>query len=79
MSHHLVEFPELVGRRIQRFMFSNNLEWRCITIEFTDETVFSLKLEIEMNAEVELCVRRNGDLTDFILLDGVPVRPTLSK
>lgn len=77
MSHHFVEFPELIGRRVKRCTFSNNLEWRCITVEFMDETVLSFKLELSLNAEVELCAKRDGDLTDFKVLQGVPVKPKL--
>jgi hypothetical protein len=79
MAHHLVEYHELVGRRIKRFLFSNNPEWKCITVEFTDETVLSFKLEVGLKAETELCVRRNGDLEDFTVLEGVPVRPRFTK
>jgi hypothetical protein len=79
MAHHLVEYPELIGRQIKRFMFSNNPEWKCITVEFTDETVLSFKLEVLLESEVELCLRRDGDLDDCRVLDGVQVRPHTSS
>jgi len=75
MAHHLVQYPELIGRQIKRFLFSNNPEWKCITIEFMDETVLSFKLEVALVAQVELCIRKNGDLEDFQLLEGVQIKP----
>jgi hypothetical protein len=75
MAHHLVEYPELIGRKVRRFLFSNNPEWKCITVEFTDDTVLSFKMELELNPEVELSVKCEGDLQDFRILDGVQVKP----
>lgn len=58
-------------------MFSNNPEWKCITVEFTDKTLLSFKLEVLLNAEVELCIKRNGDLEDFRILEGQQIKPKL--
>lgn len=78
MAHHLVEYPELIGRKIRRFLFSNNPEWKCITVEFTDETVLSFKMELKLDSEAELSIRHEGDLRDFRVLDGVQVKPKLN-
>jgi len=44
----------LVGKTIKRVHWNNNEERKCLTFEFTDQTLCSFKFELAMDEEAEL-------------------------
>ncbi len=76
-SHYYVEFPDVHGKTIRRFRFTNDIDYRCVSIDFEDDSVLAFKLELGIDEEVELGVMRNGNLEDIRPLKPVPVRRSI--
>jgi hypothetical protein len=73
-QHYYVEFPEVHGKTVRRFRFTNDIDYRCVSIDFEDGSVLAFKLELDIAEEAELGVMRKGDLTDIRKLKPVPVK-----
>jgi hypothetical protein len=73
-SHYYVEFPEVHGKTIRHFRFTNDNDYRCVSIDFKDGSVLAFKLELDITEEAELGVMKNGDLTDIRKLKRLPVK-----
>ncbi|MCU1296273.1 MAG: hypothetical protein JWO91_551 [Acidobacteriaceae bacterium] len=65
------EYPELHGKTIRRFRISTHEDTRTIEIDFYDETLLTLKLELVDS--VELGTMETGNLTDIHSVKAVPV------
>ena len=44
----------LVGKILKRVHWRNDEEWKCLTLEFTDQTLCSFRFELAVDEEVEL-------------------------
>jgi hypothetical protein len=65
------EYPELHGKTIRRFRISTHNDHRTIEIDFFDDSLLTLKLELVESAELGTMATRN--LTDIHTLKAVPV------
>lgn len=54
-THHLV------GKTLKRVHWSNNEQRKCLTLEFTDQTLCSFRFELAMDEEVELLDFASGN------------------
>ena len=73
-GHYYVEFPEVHGKTIRRFRFTNDIDYRCVSIDFEDGSILAFKVEVGIQEEVELGVMRKGNIEDIRTLKPVPVR-----
>ncbi len=63
-GHRIVEFKEVAGKSIKRFRFTNDEDFRAVSIDFTDGTVLNFQLELDLNARVELLTLKAGNITN---------------
>jgi hypothetical protein len=72
-SHRMVEFKDVAGKSIRRFRFTNDDDFRAVSIEFTDATALNFQLELDLHAKVELLTLQDGNITDVKRLRPAPV------
>jgi len=51
----------LVGKTIKRVHWRNDEEWKCLTLEFTDQTLCSFRFELAVDEEAELSDFASGN------------------
>jgi hypothetical protein len=53
MPHKIHDYPEVVGKTVEKVTATNESDFRCITVRFTDKTAihFSLRPRITMEPE----------------------------
>lgn len=51
----------LVGKTLKRVHWRNDEKWKCLTLEFTDQTLCSFRFELAVDEEVELSGFASGD------------------
>ena len=56
-SHRMVEFKDVAGKSIRRFRFTNDDDFRAVSIDFTDGTALNFQLELDLHAKVELLLK----------------------
>jgi hypothetical protein len=66
------EYRELEGKTILRVRWSNDLDWHDLSIDFTDQTHVSFRLDL--HEEGELSDFKRGNLTNSRHLVSIPVR-----
>jgi len=76
-DHYYVEFPDMHGKTIRWFRFTDDIDYRCVSIDFEDGSVLAFKLELGIHEEAELGVMRKGNLEDVRLLKPVPVKRSI--
>jgi hypothetical protein len=54
-THHLV------GKTLKRVHWNNDDKWKCLTLEFTDQTLCSFRFELTVDEEVELLDFASGN------------------
>ena len=69
--------PDVHGKTIRRFRFTNDIDYHCVSIDFEDDSVLAFKLELGIDEEAELGIMRNGNLEDIRPLKPVPVRRSI--
>jgi hypothetical protein len=57
-QHYYVEFPEVRGKTIRHLRFTNDNDYRCVSIDFEDGSVLAFKLELDITEEAELGIMR---------------------
>jgi hypothetical protein len=73
MKHYYVEYPDVHGKTIRRFRFTNDIDYHCVSIDFEDGSILAFKLEFGIHEVAELGVMRKGDIEQVRTLKPVPV------
>jgi hypothetical protein len=60
------EYPDLNGKTIRRFRYFNEIDYRCIEIDFEDDSLLTFRLELTQRAEFG--VMDDGNLTGVRIL-----------
>ncbi len=68
-----MKFKDVVGKSISHFRFTNDEDFRSISIDFTDGTALNFQLELDLKARVELLELKSGNITNAKRLRPVPV------
>jgi hypothetical protein len=72
-GHRMFELREVVGKSIRRFRFTNDEDFRAVSIDFTDGTALNFQLELDLKARVELLTLKAGNITNVKRLRPAPV------
>jgi hypothetical protein len=53
VPYHMIDYPEVVGKVVAKVTLTNEDDFRCVTVRFTDKTAihFELKLRLEVVPE----------------------------
>ncbi len=65
------------ARRSSDFASPNDIDYRCVSIDFEDGSVLAFKLEVDVREVMELGVMRKGNLEDIRTLKLVPVKRSI--
>jgi hypothetical protein len=61
MPQNIVEFKEAAGKTVQKITATNEADWRCITIRFTDLTSLHFTIRPRIEFDPELVDWKTGD------------------
>ena len=53
MPHNIISYPDVIGKIVDRITATNESDFRCITIRFTDKTAMHFTIYVSMNLEPE--------------------------
>ncbi len=63
----------LAGKTIKRVHWNNEEDWKCLTLEFTDQTLCSFRFELTVDEEAELSDFIGGNLSNERKIVPLPV------
>lgn len=72
-GHRMFEFKDVTGKCIRRFRFTNDEDFRAVSIDFTDGTALNFQLELDLKSRAELLTLKAGNITNVKRLRPVPV------
>jgi len=61
MPHRIQEYPEAVGKAVEKVTFTNEEDFRMVTVEFTDKTALGFQLRMRLEAKPEFMDWTTGD------------------
>jgi hypothetical protein len=63
----------LAGKTLKRVHWRNDEEWKCLTLEVTDQTLCSFRFELAVDEEVELSDFDSGNPPKHLKLIPLPL------
>jgi len=62
---HRADYTQpLAGKTIKRVHWNNEEDWKCLTLEFTDQTLCSFRFELMVDEQAELSDFIDGNLSN---------------
>lgn len=61
MPHKINEYPEAVGKTVEKVTATNESDFRCITVRFSDKTAIHFGLRTRITMEPEFMDWKTGD------------------
>jgi hypothetical protein len=61
MPHKIHEYPDVVGKTVEKVTATNESDFRCITVKFTDKTAIHFGLRTRITMEPEHVDWKTGD------------------
>jgi hypothetical protein len=61
VPHHIVEYSEAVGKVVAKVTLTNEDDFRCVTVRFTDKTAIHFELRLRLDVVPEFMDWRTGD------------------
>lgn len=68
------EFRGLEGRVIRTVRWSNQEDFKCLTLTFADETIAMFRLRLTVDEELELADFKDGNISNERSLTAIPIR-----
>lgn len=62
MAQLIHEYPEVVGKTVEKVTVVNESDWRNISIKFTDKTALHITVRSRLTMEPELIDWKSGDM-----------------
>ena len=69
----MVEFREIVGKKIKRVHLTNDDDFRALSIDFEDGTALRFQMERDFRAKAELLTLKGGNISAIKRLKPAPV------
>jgi hypothetical protein len=61
VAHHILDYPEVVGKVVAKVTCTNEDDFRCVSIRFTDKTALHFELRLRLEVVPELMDWLTGD------------------
>jgi hypothetical protein len=61
VPHHTVDYPEVIGKQVAKVTLTNEDDFRCVTVRFTDKTAIHFELNLRLEVKPELMDWSSGD------------------
>lgn len=61
MSHRTLDYPEVVGKTVAKVTCTNEEDFRCVTVRFTDKTAIHFELRLRLEVKPEFMDWTTGD------------------
>lgn len=68
------EYRGLEGKVITSIRWSNQEDFKCLTITFEDETICMFRVRLTVDEELELADFKDGNISNERALTAIPIR-----